>query len=138
MDPRDDPEVRELTRSISAGIAAERKPAEMSDAELDEAVARECLGWTLDTALMVHGCSLVPLFVESSSGRFTPTSDARDAERVWDWLLAKCGYMEMTQVVRSDAHVTAGNGLARASVYVVGDRKRALCLAALAVARRKP
>lgn len=104
-----------------------KPPSELTDAELDEAVARECL-----VEPMWDGCH-----------KFEPTTDARDAERVWEWLTAK-GYEVWVssrpggkfEVELNDPEYEAPKLQAHVE-YDDEGWKRAICLAALAVARRK-
>lgn len=115
----------------------------MTDAELDEAVARECLGWTEHEK--------PPCWVDGNGYRmagrgwnndgniewFSPTTDARDAERVWDWLVKKVGTVSVMRLDYGGALGTSVLHGAKRPLDLddVDNWKRALALAALEVAR---
>jgi hypothetical protein len=132
----------------------EHQSSELTYAQLDEAVARECLGATVDAfsdpkaerliTVLEHDrlmLTALPRDIADPRRTFSPTSDARDAERVWNWLISE---------PMSEVHITryaeSGNqvGIYRESAggqHELGSDatcnwKRTLCLAALAVARK--
>ena len=110
---------------------------ELTDAQLDEAVAVEVFGHSHREV-----CNTCP------NGEATsPTSDAHDAERVLLWLVKKT---PGTPIIPAVEILLWGEGRAEVRPYEYGvaylnkgccvpdiDWKRALCLAALAVARKE-
>jgi len=95
----------------------------LTDASLDEAVAVEIFGHSHREV-----CNACP------NGEATsPTTDARDAERVWDWLRER----GMTTIERRPNGANASVLVLSQRVVEHGEWKRALCLAALAVARKE-
>lgn len=141
-------------------------PSELTDAELDEAVARECFGWRHLTKgeaagcgdiLLPHHCTTIIgekcIWADESNNvvlreccddrRWRPTSDARDAERVLSWLT------EAFEPLLIDISIDTGGTKSEWRVELNGiwgtprvttrhdNWKRALCLTALTVARKE-
>lgn len=126
---------------------------ELSNSDLDAAVARECFGEDipLGYALVARG---EMNFVHDSmpvvpGTLWSPTTDARDAERVWLWLVEteanRCNddldspcWDRVAVCINFDG---SGSVLLDHEDFPAfadaADWKRALCLAALAVARKE-
>ena len=115
-----------------------KEPSRITDAKLDEAVAMEC-GFVSHLMRDAGG----PIY------RFSPTSDARDAEMVWSWLLEHGPEVQVTRCHpksgKSEGNVTWHGVNCLESVPHGGmyepirsiNWKRALCEAALMVVVRE-
>ena len=126
-----------------------KPPSDLTDAELDEAVARECFGVQPPrvTRVLSQGeiVAMEPDEAYMAPYRvFTPTTDARDAERVWDWLLTETPEVAIARDQKSARTTWHGSNCLEAVPfrgYLEPIRninwKRALCEAALQVARRE-
>jgi hypothetical protein len=136
-----------------------KNPSELSDPQLDEAVAREIfnlpIGLTCDGGINDGdrwSCDTCPKWGqwgdEMNHLRLPPeyTTDARDADRVWDWLVAECKSISVTRNrdghadIYADATYQTPSGVlvpGHIQCYDGEDWKRALCIAALSVARKE-
>ena len=97
----------------------------MTDQELSSRVAVECFGWVPEGQECFREKNRDFVFP------FTPYNNARDAERVWDWLVER-GSASIRRTV-GDAAVSVLTDEASVDLWEP-DWKRALCLAALEVA----
>ena len=121
-----------------------KPPSSLTDAELDEAVARECFGKRSAVVSIgdgtIHGLDNPMAVLNAAELRyFRPTTDACDAERVWDWLRDrspnaivrnKVGAVLNADEVHFELQAIPGECVS------AKDWKRALCESALQVARR--
>lgn len=108
----------------------------MTDAELDEAVARECFGWVKrkDDVFLRDSVFDDPKTPDGPGVVFRPCENPWDAERVWDWLVKHAGGgVSINRWTGTDDSCVAIGSIRFGQR--APDWKRALCLAALEVAR---
>ena len=107
----------------------------MTDADLSARVAKECFGWHVDGPDWRDAddqwiAAICDEFADGSNW-WSPLENASDAERVWDWLREK----GMIVIERRPNGANATVLIRSLNVVKHGEWKRALCLAALEVAR---